>query len=697
MLKEQIMELIGKDTYRPADARGLSGLLGVASAKDQTELYRALSQLEEEGKIARSKKDRYDLPERLGYVRGILDLKRGGFGFLIVDGETKTPDVFIPRDRVGDAMDKDACLVRITKRTEPARMEGEIAVILKRAMEYVVGEYFQGAIFPKDGNPDILFKVSPKNRLGLKDHTIVKAKILRYSPQRILDCQVVQNIGDVNAPGVEILEVIARFGVESEFPEAVLSAAKALPQTVQPSELKGRRDFREDCIFTIDGEDTKDIDDAVGLSVLPNGNWSLGVHIADVSHYVTEGSDLDEDARRRGTSHYLADRVIPMLPKELSNGICSLNPQVDRLAISCLMEIDKEGNVVQHEIVPAVIKSRHQMTYAKVNKILAGDAETISAYPDVAAVVPEMDKLAKVLFDLRSKKGSIDFETIEPKLVFDENARIVDILVKPRGISEGIIEEFMLVANETVAGHFFKASLPFLYRIHEDPDAEKLEALFKFVKEMGYPVKIPKVIKPQHLQALLAQVEGSTFEKVVNMMMLRSMAKARYSEENRGHYGLAFTDYTHFTSPIRRYPDTTVHRLIRTYLFEGKTGEGTKAHFRALLPDVALSTSQAERTAMLCEREVLDMKKAEFMETKVGTVYEGVVSTLTKFGMFVELPNTVEGLVHISTFPEAMEFNEEKMVYLGISSRKVYNIGMVVTVRLVAADPLKGRIDFVLA
>lgn len=697
MLKDQILELVGTETYRPADARGIAALLGAVSAKDQSDLYKALSQLEEEGKLARSRKDRYDLPERLGFVRGTLDLKRGGFGFLIVEGEEKTPDVFIPRDRVGDAMNGDSCLVRITKRTEPARLEGEIAVVLKRAMEYVVGEYFQGAIFPKDGAPDLLFKVSPKNRQGLKDHTIVKAKILRYSPMRILDCQVVQIVGDVNAPGVEILEAIAKYGVESEFPEAVLSEARALPQSVLPDEMKGRRDFREECIFTIDGDDTKDIDDAVGLSVLPDGHWSLGVHIADVSHYVTEGTALDEDARRRGTSHYLADRVIPMLPKELSNGICSLNPQVDRLAISCLMEIDGNGAVLNHEIVPSVIRSRHQMTYANVNKILAGDAETIARYSDIAPACPEMEKLAKVLFDLRSKKGSIDFETIEPKLVFDENEKIVDIVVKPRGISEGIIEEFMLVANETVAAHFMKANLPFLYRIHEDPDAEKLQALFKFVKEMGYPVKIPKVVKPQHLQALLAQVEGSTFEKVVNMMMLRSMAKARYCEENRGHYGLAFADYTHFTSPIRRYPDTTVHRLIRTYLFEGKTGEGTKAHFRTLLPEIALSTSQAERTAMLCEREVLDMKKAEFMAAKVGDVFEGVVSTLTKFGIFVELPNTVEGLVHVSSFPEAMEFNEEKMVFLGISSRKEYNIGMVVKVRLVAADPLKGRIDFVLA
>jgi ribonuclease R len=695
-MKEKILAMIQAAEYQAADANGLASRLGIRSADDTKELDKALGELETEGVIARNKKDKFNTVERLGYVKGTLDLKRQGYGFLIVEGLEKTPDVFIPRDRVLDAMDKDRCLVKINQR-EGIKLEGEVVLILKRAMEFVVGEYFQGAIFPKDDNKEILYKVKPQNRKGLVDHTIVKAKIVKYSPMRILDCLVTEILGDVMAPGIEILEAIAQYGLETEFPDAVKAEVKKIPSSVLPEEYAGRTDFRSDVVFTIDGDDTKDIDDAISLVWKPNGNYELGVHIADVSHYVRENTELDRDALHRGTSVYLADRVIPMLPKELSNGICSLNPGVDRLAISCVMEINGAGKVAVYKILPSVIRSRYQMTYNKVNKIIAGDAEMKTRYPDLVAPILIMQKLAKVLYDVRSEKGSINFETIEPKLVFDDQNHVIDIVVKDRGISENIIEEFMLMANQTIAAHFMKAQLPFLYRIHETPDPDKLAALFKLAKEIGYQTKVPKAITPQNLQKLLADVENTTFEKVVNTMMLRSMAKARYSEQNLGHYGLAFTDYTHFTSPIRRYPDTTVHRLIRTYLFEHKTDAATIAKVRGLLPDIALSTSKAERTSMLCEREVMDMKKAEYMTPLQGQEFQGVVSTLTKFGMFVELPNTVEGLVHISTFPEAIDFNEEKMLFLGISSRKEYTIGMVLKVKLIGVDALKGRIDFVLA
>lgn len=696
-MKERILQWIRQERYQPTDASGIAVAMRAVSAKEVQEVYKALGQLEEEGLIGRNRKDKFNTVERLGYVRGLLDLKRGGFGFLIVEGLEKTPDIFIPRDRIGDAMDGDVCLVRITKRTDYGKIEGEIVVVLRRHLEFVVGEYFQGAIFPKNEIRDVLFKVAPKNRKGLTDHVMVKAKIVRYSPTRILDCVVTEIIGDAMAPGIEILEAIAQYGLETEFPDEVLKAVAQIPDHVLSDEYREREDLRQALIFTIDGEDTKDIDDAIQLELLPNGNRLLGVHIADVSHYVKEGTALDQDALRRGTSVYLADRVIPMLPKELSNGICSLNPQVDRLTISCEMEIDAQGRVVNHRIFPSVIRSRYQMTYTNVNRILAGEDDIQQKYPDLVAPAMEMQKLAKILYDLRTAKGSINFDTVEPKLIMDPEGNVLDIQIKPRGIAEGIIEEFMLMANQTVAAHFMRANLPFLYRIHETPDVDKLAALFKMAKEVGCQVQIPKTIRPQDLQKLLTDVEGSTFEKVINMMMLRSMAKARYSPDNLGHYGLAFVDYTHFTSPIRRYPDTTVHRLIRTYLFEKRTDARTLEHFRTVLPDIALQTSQCERTAMLCEREVMDMKKAQYMTTKVGTVFDGVVSTLTKFGMFVELPNTVEGLVHISSFPEAVEFLEDKMIYLGISSRKEYTIGMVIKVRLIAADPLRGRIDFVLA
>ncbi|MFA5179668.1 MAG: ribonuclease R [Candidatus Izemoplasmatales bacterium] len=695
-MKKKIMELITKSDYQPVDAKGLALKLNINSAKDTQELFKSLATLETDGLIARNRKDKFNTVERLGFIKGKMDLKRAGYGFIIVEGDTKAPDVFIPRDKILDAMDNDLCLVRITKRSENNRFEGAIVTVLKRALEYVVGEYYQGAIFPKNDDKEILFKVKPQNRKGLLDHTIVKAKIIHYSPMRILDCLVMEIIGDANTPGIEILEAVATYGLETEFPEAVKAEVKLIPQQVIKEEYQGRTDLREEIIFTIDGDDTKDIDDAISLQLKANGNYELGVHIADVSHYVQEGTELDKNALRRGTSVYLADRVIPMLPRELSNGICSLNPQVDRLAISCIMEIDKNGNFISHKIIPSVIKSRYQMTYGKVNKIIAADLETSKQYADIVPKIMMMQQLAKILYRVRTEMGSINFETIEPKLVFGNEGQVIDIVIKDRGIAENIIEEFMLAANQTIANHFMKAKLPFIYRVHETPDAEKLATLFKFAKEIGYQLKIPKAIKPQDLQKLLTDVEGTTFEKVINMMMLRSMAKARYSEENFGHYGLAFADYTHFTSPIRRYPDTIVHRLIRTYLFENRIDGNTITHFQTILPDISLETSKAERTAMLCEREIMDMKKAEYMAPLQGHVFDGVVSTLTKFGMFVELPNTVEGLIHISSFSEAIDFNEEKMLYLGISSRKVYTIGMVVKVKLIGVDVLKGRIDFVL-
>ncbi|MFA5007598.1 MAG: ribonuclease R [Candidatus Izemoplasmatales bacterium] len=688
-----IMKIIEGERYVPADFEGLAALFGVRSEVDRQILRTTLEDLERRGVIAKNRRERYDTVERLGLVRGAIDLKRQGYGFVRPEG-TEGPDVFIPRGNVEDAMDKDRVLVRITRRSDDGRLEGAVLRILERGLKVVVGEYFQGAVFPKNPIGEYLFKVRPQFRQNLKDHTVVKAEILRYSASRILDVKPIEIIGHPTDPGIEILTIVAEHGLTVEFPDEVQAEVAKIPATVQPAERAGRRDLTDRLIFTIDGEDTKDIDDAVELEILSDGNYRLGVHIADVSHYVVENTALDAEAYRRGTSVYLADRVIPMLPRELSNGICSLNPDVERLAMSCLMTIDRKGDVTDYEIVEAVIRSRAQMTYTKMNRILAGDVQTIAAYPAIAAVAPAMRDLAKILYDKRSVAGSINFETIEPKLVFDADGKVVDIVVKDRGISEGIIEEFMLIANETVAGHFMKLGLPGLFRIHENPDPDKLSALFKLAKELGYQKKIPKKITPVDLQQLLTAVDGTKFDKVINTLMLRSMAKARYSESNDGHYGLAFENYTHFTSPIRRYPDTTVHRLLRSYLFSGPVTKKMISRFGDVLPDIAEATSKAERVAMLCEREVMDMKKAEFMIPHVGEVFEGVVSTLTRFGMFVELPNTVEGLVHMSTFKEAMEFIEDKMVYLGISSRKEYTIGMVVKVKLLGANPLKGQVDF---
>lgn len=693
-MKDKILAYIQSEGYQPLDIRELGYALKVKEAKDLTAFLKTVNELEYEGFIGLNKRDKYQSAEKLNLVRGTLDLKRQGFGFLLREGDNPLPDVFIPRSNIGDASHKDTCLVRITKKSEGNRFEGLIVRVLKRALETIVGEYFQGAIFPKNLGEDYLFKLKPSNRTGLVDHTIVKAKIIKYAPNKIFDCEILEVLGHATDPGIEILEVIASHDLQVGFPEPVKNEVKKIPDHVLSSELTDRVDLRDKLIFTIDGDDTKDIDDAISIEKLANGNYDLGVHIADVSHYVKEGTELDKEALDRGTSVYLADRVIPMLPRELSNGICSLNPQVERLTISCFMEIDEAGDVVRHSIVPSVIKSAAQMTYKKVNGILAKDPELTKKYSHLVDTVFLMHELSKILNTLRSANGSINFETIEPKIIFDAAGKVSDIIIKERGISEGIIEEFMLMANQTIAKHFMEAELPFIYRIHETPDKDKLEGLFTFAKEIGYPIKLPKVVTQKQLQNLLVKVEDTKFEKVINMMMLRSMAKAKYSENNLGHYGLAFEDYTHFTSPIRRYPDTTVHRLIRTYLFEKKTDDRTIAHFKTRIPEIADLTSKAERKSMLAEREVLDMKKAEFMMGKEGDIFEGVISTLTRFGMFVELPNTVEGLVHISSFKEAIEFVESKMMYLGITTRKELTIGMVVKVKLLGVNPLKGQVDF---
>jgi ribonuclease R len=693
-LKDKVLALIHSDGYQPLDIREMASALKIKDSKDFTAFLKIVNELEYEGIIGTNKRDKILPAEKLGIVRGTLDLKRQGFGFILREGENPLPDIFIPRSSIGDASHKDTCLVRITKRSEGNRFEGVIIRVLKRALEMIVGEYFQGAIFPKDLSEDYLFKVKPSLRGSLVDHTIVKAKIIRYSPNKIFDCEIIEVLGHASDPGIEILEVIASHDLQVGFPENVKSEIKKIPDHVLLTDLIGRIDLRNQLIFTIDGDDTKDIDDAISLKMNAQGNYELGVHIADVSYYVIEGTELDKEALKRGTSVYLADRVIPMLPRELSNGICSLNPKVDRLTISCFMEIDKQGEVLSHRLEPSVIHSFAQMTYKKVNAILAKDETVAKQYPELVETIFLMHELSKVLNINRCKNGSINFETIEPKILFDDHGKVIDIIIKDRGISEGIIEEFMLMANQTVANHFHEAELPFIYRIHETPDPDKLEGLFTFAKEIGYPIKLPKVVTQKQLQNLLLKVEDTKYEKVINMMMLRSMAKAKYSELNLGHYGLAFDDYTHFTSPIRRYPDTTVHRLIRTYLFNQKTDPKTLRHFTDLIPEIATQTSKAERQAMLAEREVLDMKKAEFMMGKEGDVFEGVISTLTRFGMFIELPNTVEGLVHISTFKEAIEFIEAKMLYLGITTRKEYTIGMLVKVKLLGVNPLKGQVDF---
>lgn len=688
-MTQKIIDWMSRKNYKAANVFQLRRDLNI---KDPRGFDRALDRLVEGGDVVKNKEGQYQLAIKAGYVKGIIDIKASGYGFLNV--EDREDDIYVHRTKIRDAFPGDLCLAKVYMNRQLGKTEAEIVKIIERAQKEVIGEYYQGAIFPRSPEENRFYKVS-KRPSSVSDHSIVRAKIVKWGRNNILEVEVLEILGQLTDPGIEMIEVISRLGIPHEFSSEVLHAAQVLGDRVKDEDLQDRRDLRDEIIFTIDGEDTKDIDDAISIKRLKDGQYRLGVHIADVSYYVQEGGLLDQEALARGTSVYLADRVIPMLPKALSNGICSLNPCVDRLSVTCEMDINLQGEVTRYDIYPSVIHSRMQLTYPQVNRLLQGEKVPSITEPKVIESLEAMAELAKILTLIRTQIDSINFETIEPKIIFDEAGDVTNILIRERGESERIIEEFMLVANQVVATDISGRGYPFIYRIHEKPDPEKLKHVFLLAKELNYVTTIPKKIKPKDLQMLLDAVENTSYDKVINLMMLQSMAKAIYSETNVGHYGLAFPEYTHFTSPIRRYPDLIVHRMLREYLFSQNPQAAT--HFFGILPQVAVETSKAERRAMMAEREVTDMKKAEFMEKKIGEEFIGVIASITRFGMFVELANTVEGLIHISTFPEAIEFNEEKMYYLGISSRTMYTIGKEVRVKLVKVNRLQGKIDLILA
>ena len=588
--------------------------------------------------------------------------------------------------------------------------EGKVVEIRKRATTQLAGEFvaytddeinetdLYGVVIPKDKKLNQFKVYAAAEGIRPVDGSIVMVELTHYPEKNYatsLEGIVKQVIGHKNDPGMDILSIVVSNGIPTKFPDDVLAEADQVPDTINEKDLVGRRDLREQLIVTIDGEDAKDLDDAVTVKKLANGNYFLGVHIADVSNYVTEGSQLDREAYERGTSVYLTDRVIPMIPQRLSNGICSLNPHVPRLTMSCEMEIDPNGQVVSYDIFPSVIQTTERMTYTAVNQILEEqDEQVMERYKQLVPMFQEMQELHQILEEMRIRRGAISFEDREAKILVEPDGQPTDILLRSRGVGERLIESFMLAANETVAEHFNKRNFPFIYRIHEQPKEEKMQRFFDFASALGIVVRGTKgTITPKDLQKVIENVEDKPESAVINTMLLRSMQQARYSEDNFGHYGLAAEYYTHFTSPIRRYPDLIVHRLIRSYGQD--PSEANQTYWENELPEIAEHSSKMERRAVEAEREVDAMKKAEYMMDKVGEEFEGIISSVVKFGLFIELPNTIEGLIHINELKQDyFHFIENHLALVGERTGLTFKIGQKVRVKVIKADPEERAIDF---
>lgn len=685
----------------------LAEALEMTGAKKFPNLIKGISTLESQGKLRFNDAGMLSLRKKQEKkkevtVTGIFRANKAGFGFLIVD--ENEDDMFIGRNDLGYAIDGDtveAVIKKPANRLKGTAAEAKIVGIVERSLKTVVGKFilddekpkYAGYIKSKDQK--IQQKIYIKKEPVVLDGTeIIKVDIDKY-PTRGHDYfvgQVRDIVGHQGDVGIDVLEVLESMDIVSDFPDDVLAEANAVPNAPTNKDLIGRVDLRQEVTFTIDGADAKDLDDAVHIKLLDNGHFELGVHIADVSYYVTEGSALNREAVARGTSVYVTDRVVPMLPERLSNGICSLNPNVDRLTQSCLMEIDRKGRVVNHQICQSVINTTFRMTYSDVNAILAGDDELAEKYQPIVESIHHMADLHAILEKMRVRRGALNFDTNEAKIIINDKGMPVDIVLRQRGVAERMIESFMLAANETVAEHFSKRKLPFIYRIHEEPKAEKLQKFLDYASIFGIHIHgTANKITQQALQEFMAKVENKPGADVLNMMLLRSMQQARYSEHNHGHYGLAAEYYTHFTSPIRRYPDLLVHRMIREYT---QVTDEKIEHFRQVIPELATSSSTLERRAIDAERVVEAMKKAEYMEEYVGEEFEGVVSSVVKFGLFIELPNTIEGLIHITTLPEFYNYNERTMTLQGEKSGKVFRVGQPIKIKLVRADKETGDIDF---
>lgn len=694
--KAMLLTLIQDPTYVPMKLKEMAMLLNVPRTQ-RDELKEVLDALLAEGKIGISKKGKYGKPEFTA-LTGVYTGNAKGFGFVTAEGQDQ--DIFIPPDKAGEAMHGDTVQVTVEPARDGRRAEGTVVRVLEHANQTLVGFYQKnknfGFVIPDNQKIAVdVFVPQGKDMGAVTGHKVV-VRITDFGGERRKPEGVITEIiGHINDPGTDILSIVKAYGIPQEFPPEVMKQVSRIPDEIVPEDVKGRKDIRDWQTVTIDGEDAKDLDDAITISREDYG-YKLGVHIADVTNYVTEGSPLDAEALNRGTSVYLVDRVIPMLPHKLSNGICSLNAGTDRLALSCIMEIDLQGRILGHEIAETVIRVDRRMTYTAVNAIVADrDEEIMKEYEGFVEMFDRMKELADILREKRRQRGSIDFDFPETKIILDEKGKPIDIKPYDRNAATKIIEDFMLMANETIAEDYFWQELPFVYRTHDNPDPEKMKRLGVFINNFGYTIKTQQgEVHPKELQKLLGKIEGTEEEALISRLTLRSMKQAKYMPVCTGHFGLAAKYYTHFTSPIRRYPDLQIHRIIKENL-HGRLTDKRVSHYDKILSGVTVQCSAMERRAEEAERETIKLKKCEYMSKRIGESFEGVVSGVTNWGFYVELPNTVEGLVHVNELRgDYFVFNEERMELRGETSGKTYKLGQKVVVTVTGTDRLTKTIDF---
>lgn len=692
--KKVIYDFICDDFYVPMKVKEIATVLQITK-EQRSELQKILDTLVEEGKISLSKRGKYSKGQAKR-ITGTFQANARGFGFVMIEGEEE--DIFIPGENVNGAFQGDEVECVLTGTPNGRRKEGKIVRVISHNVKKIVGYYEKSKSFGF---------VRPDNQRYLKDiyipagkemgamtgHKVV-VELTSYGEEHAKpEGRIVEIIGHINDPGTDILSIVKDYDLPTEFPEKVLNQAVRVGKDVTEADMEGRMDLRDWQMVTIDGEDAKDLDDAVSLT-MEEKNYRLGVHIADVTNYVQERSALDREALKRGTSVYLADRVIPMLPHKLSNGICSLNAGENRLALSCIMLVSPSGEVIDHQIAETVIRVDKRMSYTGVSKVLAGEEEALKEDEAFVPMILRMKELSGIIRERRGKRGSIDFDFPETKIELDENGKAINVKPYERNSATKIIEDFMLLANETVAEEYFWRELPFLYRTHEVPDEEKIRKLSTFINNFGYNIHVRNEVQPKEIQKLLCKVEGTPEEAMISRLALRSMKQAKYTTENTGHFGLAAKYYTHFTSPIRRYPDLQIHRIIKENL-RGKLTESRIEHYDKILPEVATQCSERERLADETEREVVKLKKAEYMKSHIGEEYEGVISGITKWGIYVELPNTVEGLVHVTDmWDDHYNFIEQTYEMVGEHTGKTYKLGQTVKIRVIDADRLLRTVNF---